>query len=67
MSSAIYKFVDTVSQAERTGSREIIMKLQDARALHGEITKLLSSLESMNTQVSSQSDNSNVEINGGSF
>lgn len=67
MSSAIFKFVDTVTQAQRTGQREIIFKLHDAQALHGEITKLLHALETAQNQNTDSDSVTSVAIDGGSF
>lgn len=67
MSSAIFKFVDSVTQAQRSGQREIVFKLHDAQALHGELTKLLHTLETLQNQNTDNDSITSVTIDGGSF
>lgn len=66
MSLHIHRFIDRIKSCESKGSRDVIMSLRDAKDLHGDITKLLLTLEQLR---SSSNDNSvvEIEVTGGSF
>jgi hypothetical protein len=66
MSLHINRFLDTVRVAESRGQRDIHLTLAEARDLQRDITKLLLSLESALSRLSSQ-QNITVEVQGGSF
>ena len=66
MSAAVFKFVDSVTHAERTGQREIVIRLNDAQALHAEITKLLSTIDRMSNDTKAD-DITQIELTGGGF
>jgi len=66
MSLHINRFVDTIKAAESRGQRDLTMTLRDAIDLHGDITKLLLTLESMRNSVSRE-ETVTVEMSGGGF
>ena len=68
MSLHINRFVDAIKAAESRGQRDLVMSLRDAKDLHGDITKLLLTLESLHTQNKQLKEETiTVELNGGSF
>jgi hypothetical protein len=68
MSLHINRFVDAIKAAESRGQRDLTMSLRDAKDLHGDITKLLLTLEGMRSQnVQSKEESITVELSGGSF
>ena len=68
MSIHINRFVDAIKAAESRGQRDLIMSLRDAKDLHGDITKLLLTLEGMRGQkVQDKQETITVELSGGSF
>jgi hypothetical protein len=66
MSLHINRFVDTIKAAESRGQRDLTMTLRDAKDLHGDITKLLLTLESMRNSASRE-ETVTVEMSGGGF
>ena len=68
MSLHINRFVDAIKAAESRGQRDLTMSLRDAKDLHGDITKLLLTLEGMRNQKTiAKQETSTVELSGGSF
>ena len=68
MSLHINRFVDAIKAAESRGQRDLTMNLRDANDLHGDITKLLLTLEGMRSQNAQAKEESiTVELSGGSF
>ena len=68
MSLHINRFVDAIKAAESRGQRDLTMNLRDAKDLHGDITKLLLTLEGMRSQhAQSKEESITVELSGGSF
>jgi hypothetical protein len=68
MSLHINRFVDAIKAAESRGQRNLTMNLRDAKDLHGDITKLLLTLEGMRNQKAQAKEESiTVELSGGSF
>ena len=63
----INRFIDLIKAQESRGGRDVTMSLRDAKDLHGDITKLLLSLETVRTQINTQNEPIQVEITGGSF
>jgi hypothetical protein len=63
----INRFIDLIKAQESRGGRDVTMSLRDAKDLHGDITKLLLSLETVRTQMNTQNEPIQVEITGGSF
>jgi hypothetical protein len=57
MSLHINRFVDAIKAAESRGQRDLTMNLRDAKDLHGDITKLLLTLEGMRSQKPRQKKN----------
>jgi hypothetical protein len=68
MSLHINRFVDAIKAAESRGQRDLTMSLRDAKDLHGDITKLLLTLEGMRGQkAQDKQETITVELSGGSF
>ena len=68
MSLHINRFVDAIKAAESRGQRDLTMNLRDAKDLHGDITKLLLTLEDLRGQtIQAREETITVELSGGSF
>jgi len=68
MSLHINRFVDAIKAAESRGQRDLTMNLRDAKDLHGDITKLLLTLEGLRGQTTqAREETITVELSGGSF
>ena len=67
MNSHIHRFVDLLKATEARGQRDLHMSLRDAKDLHGDITKLLLTLEHLRDQQQQQDQTIEVQITGGSF
>ena len=68
MSVHINRFVDAIKAAESRGQRDLTMNLRDAKDLHGDITKLLLTLEGLRGQtIQAREETITVELSGGSF
>jgi hypothetical protein len=65
----INKFIDRVKAAESRSQRDLIMTINEARDLHGDITKLLLILQVLREQSPATSAESitSIEVAGGSF
>ena len=66
MSLHINRFIDAIKAAESRGQRDLSMSLRDAKDLHGDITKLLMTLEGMRN-LKPKEETIVVEMSGGSF
>jgi len=66
MSMHINRFIDNIKATEARGGRDVILSLRDAKDLHGDITKLLLTLETLRTQQQKQ-ETIEVVVSGGSF
>lgn len=66
MSLHINRFVDAIKAAESRAQRDLTMSVRDAKDLHGDITKLLLTLEAMRKEAKTDSVVT-VEISGGDF
>lgn len=68
MSLHINKFIDRLKSAESKNQRDIFMTINEARDLHGDITKLLLALEVLRNEPQAKSeDYQTIEIKGGTF
>lgn len=67
MSLHINRFVDAIKAAESRGQRDLSISLRDAKDLHGDITKLLLTLEAMRNQRPNKEETIVVEMSGGTF
>jgi hypothetical protein len=68
MSLHINRFIDAIKAAESRGQRDLVMPLRDAKDLHGDITKLLLTLETLHTRsTTAKEETITVELSGGSF
>ena len=67
MSLHIHRFVDAIKAAESRGQRDLQMSIRDAKDLHGDITKLLVTLEELREQNTQNSEVIEVQLTGGSF
>ena len=63
------KFIDRVQAQDSRGSRDLVMTISDARALHADITRLLAELHDLRTQVKTSNNEPAIEvrIGGGTF
>ena len=66
MSLHINRFIDAIKAAESRGQRDLTMSIRDAKDLHGDITKLLMTLEGMRN-LKPKEETIVVEMSGGSF
>jgi len=69
MNSHIHRFIDLIKATEARGQRDLQISLKDAKDLHGDITKLLLTLEHLRASVQHQSQDQVIEVQltGGSF
>jgi hypothetical protein len=68
MSLHINRFIDNVKAHEARGQRDFTMSMRDAKDLHGDITKLLLKINSLQEQLeSAESAEIEVNLDGGSF
>jgi hypothetical protein len=67
MSLHINRFIDNIKATESRGGRDVILSLRDAKDLHGDITKLLLALEQMRSQQVGQTEEIQIQLDGGSF
>ena len=69
MSLHINRFVDAIKAAESRGLKDLQMSLRDAKDLHGDITKLLNTLEELRIRQKPAATPDVIEISmsGGSF
>jgi len=66
LSLHIHRFVDLIKSTEARGLKDLQMPLRDAKDLHGDITKLLVTLEELRSEPAADATVT-VEITGGSF
>jgi hypothetical protein len=66
MSLHINRFLDRILAAESRQQRDVTMTVQDARALHTELTRLLLIAEELRTHAVA-GENVKIEIKGGDF
>lgn len=62
----IRKFIDRVAQCDQTGAKDFVWSMQDAKNLHGDITKLLLDIETLSS-VKKDIDLNNMEVDGGTW
>jgi hypothetical protein len=68
MSLHINRFIDSIKAHEARQQRDFVMSMRDAKDLHGDITKLLLKIDSLQEQLSeAQSTVVEVNLDGGSF
>lgn len=69
MSLHIHRFVDLIKATEARGQKDLQMTLRDAKDLHGDITKLLVTLEELRTNRARPAEDATIEVvmDGGSF
>ena len=68
MSLHINRFVDSIKAHESRGQRDLVMTIREAKDLHGDITKLLLTLESLHTRNTQPKEETiSIELDGGSF
>ena len=66
MSLHINRFLDRILAAESRQQRDVTMTVQEARALHTELTRLLLIADELRTQAVA-GENVKIEIKGGDF
>lgn len=62
----IRKFIDRVAQCDATNARDFVWTMQDAKNLHGDITKLLLDIELLQKQQVDQKLDT-IEVDGGTW
>ena len=69
MTIHLQKFVDRVRGQEARGARDLVMTMNEARDLHADITRLLLTLQALQTNAAktSKTDSVQVEIGGGYY
>lgn len=68
MSLHINRFIDKIKSAESQRQRDVILTINEARDLHGDITKLLLQLNAQAVSAPvAEPEATTVEIQGGSF
>lgn len=67
MSLHINRFIDLIKATESRGGRDVIMPMRDAKDLHGDITKLLLTLEQLRQIQTKPMEPIEVVVSGGSF
>lgn len=67
MSLHINRFIDAIKAAESRGQRDLTMTLRDAKDLHGDITKLLLTLQGAREQQEKTSQTVEITMDGGTF
>lgn len=65
----IQRFIERLQGFEARGQKDFIMPTKDAKDLHADITRLLSTMESLREQQASTKEDQvvTVEMTGGSF
>ena len=63
----INKFIDKIKMLESKQSKNLMMSMREAKDLHGDITKLLLVLQTLQTPKEETDDAWMVEISGGDF
>lgn len=68
MSIHINRFIDKIKSLEAKNAKQVTMSIQEAKDLHGDITKILLALHEMNrTKEQDSNEVQKVEITGGDF
>lgn len=69
MSLHINRFIDKIKSLESKNAKQMTMTIQEARDLHGDITKLLLALQEIHRrqQEKANEEPQEVELNGGKF
>jgi len=62
----IRKFIDRVAQCEATGANDFIWSMQDAKNLHGDITKLLLDIRLLQSNLTEETP-TEIEVDGGNW
>lgn len=64
----IHNFIDKIKFFESKNSKDFIIPLQEAKNLHSDITKLLSTIYTLQNQEDKDTSSSeNIEIDGGGW
>lgn len=69
MSIHINRFIDKIKSLESKNAKQLTMSIQEAKDLHGDITKLLLALHEIQrrAQEKKSEDVTKIEITGGDF
>ena len=69
MTIHLQKFVDRVRGQEARGARDLVMTMNEARDLHTDITRLLLTLQALQTDAAKtpKTDSVQVQIGGGYY
>ncbi len=65
----IRKFIDRVAQCDATGAKDFVWNMQDAKNLHGDITKLMLDLRLLQSNPTQQQtpEPATIEVDGGTW
>jgi len=62
----IRKFIDRVAQCDATNAQDFVWRMQDAKNLHGDITKLLLDIELLQKHNATEQP-TEIEVDGGNW
>jgi hypothetical protein len=62
----IRKFIDRVAQCDATNAQDFVWNMQDAKNLHGDITKLLLDIELLKKNNATEQP-TEIEVDGGTW
>jgi len=67
MSIHINRFIDKIKMAESKRMKAVSLSIQEAKDLHGDITKLLLVLQELQSNKSDDNTIQKIEVSGGDF
>lgn len=62
----IRKFIDRVAQCDATNAQDFVWNMQDAKNLHGDITKMLLDIELLQKHNATEQP-TEIEVDGGTW
>jgi len=62
----IRKFIDRVAQCDATNAQDFVWNMQDAKNLHGDITKMLLDIELLQKNNATEQP-TEIEVDGGTW
>jgi hypothetical protein len=62
----IRKFIDRIAQCEATSAKDFVWNMQDAKALHSDITKLMLDIRLLQSNPEQQAPTT-IEVDGGNW
>lgn len=67
MSLHIKRFVDRLQALESRNAKDFVCSLQEARNLHGDITRLLLEFENLQERLTKEESTIKIDLAGGKF